>query len=1171
MRCPACEGETPDGKRFCANCGAVLVQACAGCGAELTEGQRFCADCGTPVTGTVPQGRPIVSGQANRGSAAVDDAAVAERRLCSVLFVDLVGFTPLAEKRDPEEIRELLTRYFDRAQNVITNYGGTIEKFIGDAVMAVWGAPVANEDDAERAVRAALEVVSSVADLGREAGIEGLAARAGIVTGEVAITIGKVSEGMVLGDTVNSASRVQGAAEPGTVLVDEATWRASSEAIAFEEFGELTLKGKEDVVTAWRAIRVVGQRKGLGRSERLEPPFVGRDDELRLIKDLLHATAREQRARLVSVTGVPGIGKSRLAWEFLKYVDGLAETVYWHQGRSASYGEGVTFGALGEMVRMRAGINEAEDAESSRQKLAACVAEYLPEEDERRWIEPRLAHLLGLADATTGGREELFSAWRTFFERISSFGLTVMVFEDLQWADPGLIDFVESILEWSRNYPIMVVTLSRPELRDLRPDWGAGQRSFTSLHLDPLVDDAMRALLDGFVHGLPDAVTANVLARAEGVPLYAVETVRMLVDRGVLVEDDGIYRVEGELSSLEIPETLHALVASRLDALPVEQRALLQDAAVLGTTFLPETLAVIHGSDRSSLDIQLRDLVRKEFLRFDTDPRSPERGQYGFVQGVIGEVAVSMLSRRDRSTKHLDAARYYESLEDEELTAVVAAHYASAHRAAPEGSETDAIAASASEWLERAGERALSLGSPEQARELFEQASEVTGPGPRHSALLEQAAEAAMRSGNADRCVAMLEAAIAEYQEAGDSRAIGLVTAKIAHSLGALDRYLEGAALAERAYEEAREGGDPLVLGQLALAISDSLNHGGTDVARSLEWAELALAYAERLDDTLLFARGLGSRSLALYNLGRHREAVMLARGMVTLAIEAGELREQAVATLGLSLYALPDDPSESFRVALESAEISKRAGLRNMEKTNRLNAAETAISLGLWEESRRMLAEVAAIESDRENLGSWIACLNAMLAALMGDVETAKQVVAEEQANLGAAQHTASITTFLHASATVHYASGEFEEAQRLAAESVALDPMGINSSVALALHGRASLWVRDTESVREILEAARGFRGRWMAAVRLELEAGLAALEGRIDDADTMYVRSIDAWRALDCLLDVALTEMELVHLLGADHPAAVVGKEAEDILARLEAGPFLARLDAARSGAS
>ena len=385
MHCATCQQETPDGKKFCVNCGVPLAQGCLNCGAELIAGKPFCAECGASVESneartSARSAAPIL--------ARAPANPVAERRLCSILFVDLVGFTPLAERRDAEQVRELLSEYFDRAQRIVDAYGGTIEKFIGDAVMAVWGAPTANEDDAERAVRAALEIVDAVTALGRDVSLPDLRARGGVVTGEVAITIGKVSEGMILGDAVNTASRIQGEAAPGTVLVDESTWRATSESIAFEAVEALSLKGKADSVRAWRALRVVAQRRGLGRTERLEPPFVGRDEEIRLIKDLLHATAREQRARLVSVTGIPGIGKSRLSWEFLKYVDGLADDVYWHQGRSRTFGEGVSFGALAEMVRMRAEIQETDDDRVSMDKLRACVERFVElRQRERRSLE----------------------------------------------------------------------------------------------------------------------------------------------------------------------------------------------------------------------------------------------------------------------------------------------------------------------------------------------------------------------------------------------------------------------------------------------------------------------------------------------------------------------------------------------------------------------------------------------------------------------------------------------------------------------------------------------------------------------------------------------------------------------------------------------------------------
>jgi class 3 adenylate cyclase/tetratricopeptide (TPR) repeat protein len=1162
MQCPACRGETPDDKPFCANCGAGLAVACVSCGAELLAGKAFCADCGTPVGARGAAVAPSATPPSAHGG-----ELAAERRLCSVLFVDLVGFTPLAEHADPEAVRELLSRYFERAESVVTNYGGTIEKFIGDAVMAVWGAPVANEDDAERAVRAGLDVVAAVADLGRETGGGALAARAGVVTGEVAITVGKVSEGMVLGDTVNAASRVQGVASPGTVLVDEATWRASSGAIAYTEVGELTLKGKTDVVTAWQALRVVGQRKGLGRSERLEPPFVGRDDELRLVKDLLHATARERRARLVSVTGVPGIGKSRLAWEFLKYVDGLAETVYWHQGRSAAYGEGVTFGALGEMVRMRAGINEAEDAASSRAKLEACVAEYVTDGDEQRWIEPRLAHLLGLADAPSGDREELFSAWRTFFERISSLGVTVLVFEDLQWADPGQIDYIESILEWSRSHPIMVVTLSRPELRDRRPDWGAGQRSFTSLHLDALSDAAMTALLDGFVHGLPAEVAAKVRERAEGVPLYAVETVRMLVDRGVLVADDGAYRVDAELTTLEIPETLHALVASRLDALPHDQRALLQDAAVLGTTFLPDTLAAVGETGRDVLEPMLRDLVRKEFLRFDSDPRSPERGQYGFVQGVIGEVALAMLARRDRSARHLAVARHFEALGDEELTAVVAAQYASALRAAPDGDDTGELGERASSWLTRAGDRALSLGSPEQALDLYDQALEVTPAGSAHATLLESAAQAASRGSQIERSQALLEAATVEHRGLGDEFGVLRATADLADTLALQRRYADAVELARSTFEGLPDDADTVVRIHLANICASCLGQGA-DLAASLQWAEIALAAAERRGDTAGFARGLGSRSLALFNLGRSREAVMLARGMVALASEAGALREQSVALMGLGLYALPEDPRESIRASLESADVARRGGLRHIENTNLLNAAETMIALGEWAGARTILGEFTSREVSES---AWTEQLWAMLEALSGDTASASARIEAIEAVAQAPEFVAGQTTLLHSSGLVSLASGNVAEAQRQASLAVELDPVGINAPVCVHLYGRASLWLGDLDGATRALEAGKALLGRWISAVNGTLEAGIAALGGNVDDAAGRYAAAFDLWRAIDDTLSLALAELDCVLLLGADHPASVAGKEAKDIFAQLGALPLLERLENARAAAT
>src|SRR5579884_4119465 len=335
MQCASCGTENAAGKKFCVECGASLARACERCGAPLGPAEKFCGECGAAVA---------AAGQPHRAPPAPPAAApepATERRLVSILFADLVGFTPLAESRDAEEVRELLSRYFDTCRRLIDVYGGTVEKFIGDAVMAVWGTPVATEDDAERAVRTALDLVAAVSALGDEVGAPELRLRAGVLTGEAAVTVGAEGQGMVAGDLVNTASRVQSVAEPGTVLVGEATRRATEAAIAYEAAGAHELKGKAEPVQLHRALRVTAARGGAQKSVALEPPFVGRERELRFVKELFHACAEQGKAQLVCVVGIAGIGKSRLAWEYEKYVDGLAENFWWHRGRCLAYGEGV--------------------------------------------------------------------------------------------------------------------------------------------------------------------------------------------------------------------------------------------------------------------------------------------------------------------------------------------------------------------------------------------------------------------------------------------------------------------------------------------------------------------------------------------------------------------------------------------------------------------------------------------------------------------------------------------------------------------------------------------------------------------------------------------------------------------------------------------------------------
>jgi class 3 adenylate cyclase len=655
---------------------------------------------------------------------------VAERRVCSVLFCDLVGFTPLSESRDPEAVRELLSEYFVVARTVIERYGGMVEKFIGDAVMAVWGAPVAAEGDAERAVRAGLDLVAAVAELGAKAGVPGLAARCGVVTGEVAVTVGAGGEGMA-GDTVNTAARVQTAAGPGSVLVDGATKRLAERGVGFADAGEHVLKGKSEPQHLWRATWVLSGVGGVQRVDGLEAPLIGRDAELRTVKELFHAAAERRVPRLVLVSGPAGVGKSRLGWEFDKYEDGLAEQVWWHRGRCLSYGDGVAFWALAEIIRQRLGIAEEDPADVAASKLAEGLDRYLPDPGERVYVGARLGRLLGVAVSEDDGgplaRAELFAGWRLFFERLAAEGPVVVLIEDAQYADAGLLDFLDYLIDWVRDLPIYVLVLARPELGQARPGFGTGRNRIT-LTLDPLDAASMDELVDALVSGIPPEARAKITAQAQGIPLFAVETVRALIDRDIVQPVEGVYRLVGDIGQLAVPDSLHALLAARLDVLDPQARRLVSDAAVLGTTFPAEALIAVSGQDETTVRSALAELVRREVLSVSADPLSPELGSYQFAQQMLRQVAYDTLSRRDRKARHLQVAAHLRSAfagDGEEVADVIARHYLDALSAVPEDPDAAEIRGQAVAALIRAAERARRTGAPALAVTIYDAAAQL--------------------------------------------------------------------------------------------------------------------------------------------------------------------------------------------------------------------------------------------------------------------------------------------------------------------------------------------------------------------------------------------------------------------------------------------------------------
>jgi class 3 adenylate cyclase/tetratricopeptide (TPR) repeat protein len=876
--------------------------------------------------------------------------------MVSVLFADLVGFTTFSESRDPEEVREMLTRYFERSREIVERFRGTVDKFIGDAVMAWWGAVEAREDDAERAVRAAFELVDMVAKLGSEIGVPDLALRAGVLTGETSVGPGGNQQGLVVGDLVNTASRLQSIAEAGTVVVGESTRNLVVGAVEFEALGEQRVKGKEIPVKPFRALRVVAQRGGRGRAEGLEPPFTGRQDELRLLKDQLHAAGREQRGRLVSIVGEGGIGKSRLAWEVLKYIDGIAEPIYWHQGRSPAYGDGITFWSIGEMIRGRAGIAaETDDRAKSRMKLRTAVAEYLPSEDERRWVEPRLAGLLGLDEMPPGDRDELFAAIRTFFQRVADRGTAVMVFEDLHWADDGVLEFITDLVERSTRHPILVVTLSRPELLDRHPGWGSGRRNTLSMHLAPLPDDQMAELVTGMVPGIPAAAVEAIVGRAAGVPLYAVEFVRMLLAGGDLVRQGDTFALTSDLSDLAVPDSLAAVIGARLDRLGPDDRALVQDAAVLGQSFTLQGLAAIRGTEPATLEEPLRALARQELFELDDNPRSSERGQYRFVQSLIREVAYGRLSRADRHARHLRVAEYFARLDDPELAGIVASHFLSAHETAPPGTE-DLLERGRTALVD-AAHRAADLQASAQALALYRQALQLTKDPAGQAPILIDAADAAGWAGEVEESLDLARRAIAATETTGDAEGRLRAYTAMASTLDSFSRADEAVAVLRPVFGgvETFDTHDRVRLG-LEMSRAHMLNGESEE---SVEVADQVLPAAERLAPAKDVIDGIISKATALGNLGRVLEAEAALAGAVALADEHG-LQPQAIRGLNnLAVIQAAVDPRASLRTGEELFRRSLRfGGIPWVERARRDQADQLSFS-GRYDEARGMLDEL--------------------------------------------------------------------------------------------------------------------------------------------------------------------------------------------------------------------
>ncbi len=1170
MLCSACGTDNEADRKFCGECGAKLAAACPSCGASNAPGVKFCGECGSALAPATSE--PPASPQR--------ELPTSERRLVSVLFADLVGFTTLSEARDPEEVRELLTRYFDICSKLIANYGGIVEKFIGDAVMAVWGTPIAKEDDAERAVRTALDLTAAVAALGQEVGASDLRARAGVLTGEAAVTIGAEGQGMVAGDLVNTASRIQSAAGPGQVFVGEATRRASEAAVVYEEAGSHELKGKAEPVPVWRAVRVIGGIGGALRSTGLEAPFVGRDRELRLIKELFHASAEERKAHLVSVMGVAGTGKSRLSWEFFKYIDGVAFDVRWHRGRCLPYGEGVTYWALAEMVRTRASVLEGEEQASAVAKLRKAVEESITDPEERRWVEPRLAHLLGLEEHGSLDRESLFSAWRLFYERLAEQMPTCMVFEDMQWADPSLLEFVEYLLEWSKNHALFVLALARPELAERHPTWGAGMRSSTTLYLEPLPSDAMGGLLSGLVPGLPEELRWEILTRAEGVPLYAVETVRMLLDRGVLVQEGSSYKPAGPIGTLEVPETLHALIAARLDGLTPQERRMLQDAAVLGKTFRVSGVSAVSGVSEADLEPLLASLVKKEVLNLQADPVSPERGQYAFLQELVKRVAYETLSkkdRKDRKDRHLAAARFIESSwgpDEEEFVEIVASHYLEAWRAAPDADDVGEIKERAREMLMRAGERAVSLAAHLEALRFFDQAAELADAPAVRAGLVERGGMAAQAAGDADGAIARFERAAEMFESEGLTHPAARVSARLGFVMWHRGRLAEAVDRLERSFQVLSVDEPDEDFAALAAQLG-RLDFFAGRIDSAQERIEVAIDVAEALWIPEVFSQALNTKAIILYSaLGRRREGFVLLKHALDVALENDIPSAAFRAYFNLADLAAQSDRYQEGQEYVESGlALVRRLGIRDSEWLF-LGQGYSHFCSGAWDEA---LAMASAIPREKVP-GARLAASCFLLFVPLIHVNRGELAKAEEAFSIfpdvNSSADVQELATHAAGRAVLHVARGEHREA--LAAAREALNYLEDTGAAAEPSKGAfvsgldAALALADVDAAEDLLSLIeripRGKLPHFLQAHDMRFRARLAALRGLMDEVESGFKGGAGLFREIGVPFYMAVTELEHAEWLaeqGRVDDAKPLLDEAREIFERLKAAPWLERL--------
>ena len=952
-------------------CGAPLAPSCPQCGAENPATARFCIECGHALAGAPA---PAVA------PAAEEAQLPEERRKATVIFADLSGYTAVSERTDPERMKSLVDRALRRLAEEVERYGGTIDKFIGDNVMGVFGAPVAHEDDPERAVRAGLAMQAAMEEINERIAADlgaNFALRVGINSGEV--LAGRIGDGYtVIGDPVNVAARLQGAAKPGTVIVGEVTHRLTRSAIEYVELEPLELKGKSEPVPAWEAVRAVIRGRA-ARSARSSIELVGREDESTLLLSLFDGVVSESRPYLVSIIGQAGVGKSRLLRELTTRVGELDPPPAVRLGSCPAYGAGLAYWALGEVVRGTYEIVDTDDAEVAWRKLNRGIEELLSEAETD---EPagRVAEIVGRAvgierpgensassaehEDPAQMRDRLFSAVRLMVEAASHRQPLVFAVEDIHWADEGMLDLIEYLARWVRG-PALLVCLARDELLDRRPNWGGGKLNATTIALEPLGPEHARELVGALMPARSEiaGLTVQVAERSGGNPLFAEEIVNRLVE-------------EGGRDTEALPETVHSVLAARLDALSRPERRVLQHASVVGQTFWEGSLATVAAEESLDLTVALAGLQEKDLVVPVAGSRLAGEQEYAFKHALIRDVAYSTLPKSVRARKHAEVGAFItERAADrsESVVATVADHLgrASALGAAAdlEPGELESIEARALEALEAAGDLSAALYSNSEALRHYEAALALRDVEPEVGArIAEKLGDVALRLGRVDRAVAAWEECMEHHRREERLERVGDLHRKI--GAGLWHKGDRGASIEhyQRGIDLLKDGPPSLELVRLYEEAASLYMHTGDNML-AIYASEKALRLAQRLGEAAAASRAHGIFGRVFGRIGDYERARENLERSVELARDADPAEAvRALLALGYHLEVSEADYEGAASAYGEGLKLSVETG--DLPSRVELHAALAGLAVhgGDWESVERE-TEASATLAEREGL----------------------------------------------------------------------------------------------------------------------------------------------------------------------------------------------------------